>query len=66
VLVVATPTGRGWLDPGAVDTLEYLHAGDTAIVTMQYSYLPSWITVLVDPQPARDSANTLFDEFYAH
>lgn len=37
VLVVATPTGTGWLDPGAVDTLEFLHAGDTAIVSMQYS-----------------------------
>ena len=44
VLIVATPTGTGWLDPGAVDTLEYLHAGDTAIVSVQYSYLPSWIT----------------------
>jgi uncharacterized membrane protein len=45
VLVVATPTGTGWLDPGAVDTVEYLHAGDTAIVSMQYSHLPSWITI---------------------
>ena len=27
ILVVATPTGTGWLDPSAVDTLEYLHAG---------------------------------------
>jgi len=38
LLVVATPTGTGWLDPGATDTLEYLHGGDTAIVSMQYSY----------------------------
>jgi uncharacterized membrane protein len=66
VLVVATPTGTGWLDPGAVDTLEYLHAGDTAIVTMQYSYLPSWLTVLVDPTRSRDSAKYLFDEVYAY
>src|SRR5690606_22947992 len=42
ILIVATPTGTGWLDPGAVDTVEYLHAGDTAIVSMGYSYLPSW------------------------
>src|SRR5690606_21958493 len=28
VLIVATPTGTGWLDPGAVDTVEYLHRGD--------------------------------------
>lgn len=66
VLVVATPTGTGWLDPGAVDTLEYLHGGDTAIVTMQYSYLPSWITILVDPNRSRDSATALFDAIYGY
>jgi uncharacterized membrane protein len=66
VLVVATPTGTGWLDPGGVDTIEYLHAGDTAIVSMQYSYLPSWLTILVDPNRSRDSATFLFDEVYDH
>jgi uncharacterized membrane protein len=66
VLVVATPTGTGWLDPGAVDTLEYLHGGDTAIVTMQYSYLPSWLTILVDPTRSQASAKYLFDEVYNH
>lgn len=66
VLIVATPTGTGWLDPGAVDSLEYLHAGNTAIVSMQYSYLPSWLTILVDPNRSRDSATRLFDEIYNH
>lgn len=66
LLVIATPTGTGWLDPGAVDTLEYLHAGDTAIVTMQYSYMPSWLTILVDPMRSRDSATRLFDVVYEH
>ncbi|MCA9234039.1 MAG: alpha/beta-hydrolase family protein [Planctomycetales bacterium] len=66
VLIVATPTGTGWLDPGAVDTVEYIHGGDTAIVSMQYSYLPSWMTILVDPERARVSAQALFDEIYAH
>jgi len=65
-LVVATPTGTGWLDEGAVDTLEYLHAGDTAIVSMQYSYLPSWITILVDPDRSRVAARILFEEIYAY
>lgn len=64
LLVVATPTGTGWLDPNAVDTLEYLHAGDTAIVSMQYSYLPSWLTIMVDPNRSRDAAHILFDEIY--
>ena len=66
LLVVATPTGTGWLDPGAVDTLEYLHAGNTAIVSMQYSYLPSWITILVDPNRSREAARILFDEIYGY
>ncbi len=64
VLVVATPTGTGWLDPGAVDTIEYVHGGDTAIVSMQYSYLPSWITILIDPERSRNSAQYLFNEIY--
>lgn len=66
VLIVATPTGTGWLDPSAVDTVEYLHAGDTAIVSMQYSYLPSWITILVDPQRSMESATILFEEVYGY
>ncbi|TWT92746.1 alpha/beta hydrolase [Stieleria varia] len=66
VLIIATPTGTGWLDPSAVDTVEYLHGGDTAMVSTQYSYLPSWITILVDPRRSIDSAVALFDEIYGH
>ncbi len=43
-----------------------MHRGDTAIVSMQYSYLPSWITILVDPQRSRVAAHILFDEIYAY
>ena len=66
VLIVATPTGTGWLDPNAVDTVEYLHGGDTAIVAMGYSYLPSWITLLVDPHRSIVSARALFAQVYGH
>lgn len=66
VLIVATPTGTGWQDPAAVDTVEYMHNGDTAIVSIQYSYLPSWITILVDPHRSRDSAQALFRAIYDH
>lgn len=66
VLIVATPTGTGWLDPAAVDTVECLHGGDTAIVSMQYSYLPSWITILVDPNRSREAAEALFGAVYGH
>lgn len=66
LLVVATPTGTGWLDPSAVDTLEYIHGGDTAIVATQYSYLPSWMTLLVDSRRSIESARALFDAVYSY
>jgi uncharacterized membrane protein len=31
-LIVITPTGTGWVDPGAMDSIEYLHHGDVASV----------------------------------
>ena len=66
ILIIATPTGTGWIDPSAADTIEYLHGGDTAMVSTQYSYLPSWISILVDPQRSIDSARALFDEVYGY
>jgi uncharacterized membrane protein len=61
VLVIATPTGTGWLDPTIVDSLEFIHNGDTAIVSQQYSYLPSWISFLVDQERAREAGRVLYD-----
>jgi uncharacterized membrane protein len=66
VLIVAVPTGTGWMDPAAMDTLEYLHAGDTAIVAIQYSYLTSWISLLVEPGYGSESGRTLFRAVYRH
>ncbi len=60
VLVVATTTGTGWLDPKAVDPLEYMHGGDTAIVGVQYSFLPSWISLFADQQIVKDTSTTVF------
>lgn len=65
-LIIATPTGTGWLDPSALDPLEYLHRGDTAIVSMQYSYLSSWLTLLVDPSRSRVSARALYNAIYQY
>jgi uncharacterized membrane protein len=61
VLVIATATGTGWLDPPVMDSIEYMYGGDTAIVSQQYSYLPSWISFLVDQERARDAGRTLYD-----
>jgi uncharacterized membrane protein len=63
-LLVATTTGSGWLDSGAVDSFEYLTGGDSAVVAMQYSYLPSWISFLVDQKKAREAGRQLFDAVY--
>lgn len=64
VLVVVTTTGTGWVDPAASDSLEYEFNGDTAMVSMQYSYLPSWLSFLVDQVKARDAGRALFDAVY--
>lgn len=66
LLVVVTPTGTGWIDPAAVDPLEVLHRGDTAIVGMQYSYLMSPLALLVEPDQAPESAKTLVNTIYEH
>lgn len=63
-LLVATTTGSGWVESSAVDSLEYIAGGDTAIVAMQYSYLPSWISYLVDQERAREAGRALFDAVY--
>ena len=63
-LLVVTTTGSGWVDPALVDTFEYLTGGDAATVAIQYSYLPSWISYLVDQSKARDAGRALFDAVY--
>ncbi|MDE0588506.1 alpha/beta-hydrolase family protein [Halocynthiibacter sp. C4] len=65
-LIVATPTGTGWLDPSAMSTMPYILHGDVAVVSMQYSYTPSWMTLLVEPDLARESAVALFEKVYTH
>ena len=65
VLAVGTTTGTGWIDENAADPLEYMFNGDTAIVATQYSYLPSWLSFLVDKSRAKAAGVTLFDAVYA-
>lgn len=63
-LLVAGTTGTGWVDAPSIETFEYLTGGDSAIVAMQYSYLPSWLSFLVDQQRAREAGRALFDAVY--
>jgi uncharacterized membrane protein len=64
LLVVLTTTGSGWVDPGAVDSVEYLTGGDSATVSIQYSYLPSVLSYLVDAERAREAGRELFDAVF--
>lgn len=66
VLNVATGTGRGWVNENQIQALEYMWGGDTATVSMQYSYLPSWMSFLVDSSRAQDAGRLLFDAVYRH
>jgi uncharacterized membrane protein len=65
-LIVITPTGTGWVDPAAMDSVEYLHDGDVASVAMQYSYLSSPLSLLVQPGYGGESARALFAPVYEH
>ena len=66
VLCVVTSTGTGWIDPFAAAALEYLAGGDTAIVSIQYSYLPSWITFLNQREAVARAGRSLFEHVYAY
>ena len=61
VVAVATTTGTGWINEAEASTLEYMYNGDTAIVSMQYSFLPSWLSFIVDKENARHAGQALFE-----
>lgn len=65
-LIVVTPTGTGWIDPAALDSVEYLHGGDIASVAVQYSYVGSWLKHLSGSDYGFDTARALFKEVYAY
>ncbi|MFC1417664.1 alpha/beta hydrolase [Streptacidiphilus cavernicola] len=60
VLAVMGTTGSGWINPQASAPLEYMYAGDSAEVGLQYSYLPSVASVLTEDEAAKAGA-ALFD-----
>ncbi len=66
LLVVITPTGTGWIDPAAIDSLEYLQDGDVASVAQQYSYLSSPLSLIAEPEYGEEAARVLFRVVYAY
>jgi uncharacterized membrane protein len=65
-LVINTPTGTGWIDPESQTALEYVLRGDVATVSVQYSYLASWIALLADPDYGVETAREVFAAVYGH
>jgi uncharacterized membrane protein len=58
-VLVAVPTGSGWVDEGAVASLEELTDGDVATVTVQYARHPSWVEYLLGTDRATRSATAV-------
>lgn len=61
VLVVTSPTGTGWMDPGSHNPLEYMHRGDIATVAAQYSYLQSPLALIFETRAGLDQATALLE-----
>ncbi|NUP01848.1 MAG: hypothetical protein HOV97_41485 [Nonomuraea sp.] len=61
VLAVLGTTGTGWVDQHIADSLEFMYNGDTALVALQYSYLPSWVSFLADRDKAAAAGRALFE-----
>lgn len=60
-VVVVPTTGSGWVNPTAARAVELMYGGDVALVAMQYSYLPSWISFLTEGAASLESGKRLID-----
>lgn len=66
VLVVVSPTGTGWMDPGSSDPLEYMHDGDIATVSVQYSYLQSPFALMFETETGLKQATATLARVHDH
>jgi uncharacterized membrane protein len=65
VVAVMTTTGRGWVDEWSASSIEYLTHGDSAVVAIQYSSLPSFLALLTDRQTPALAGRTLLEQVRA-
>ncbi|MFM2437562.1 MAG: hypothetical protein RLZ55_373, partial [Actinomycetota bacterium] len=65
VWIGITTTGNGQIDPVAAQTAEDATGGRAALVAIQYSTLPSWLSFLVDQNAAREAGVALYDSLAA-
>lgn len=61
ILIVTSPTGTGWMDPGSHDPIEYMHDGDLATVSVQYSYMQSPLALVLETRTGLDQAAALLE-----
>lgn len=66
LLVIVPTTGTGWINPVAARAIESMYSGDTALVGVQYSYLPSWISFLADQDKSVQSGRVLIDTVHEY
>jgi uncharacterized membrane protein len=66
ILVVAAPTGTGFMEEAAIAPLEFLFRGDVATVAMQYSYMQSPFSLIFEPGYGAEAARALFRRVYRH
>ncbi|MEV0293099.1 alpha/beta-hydrolase family protein [Nocardia sp. NPDC050710] len=59
-IVVAVPTGSGWIDGDAAIGFGERFGDDVALVGLQYSYAPSWVTFVFGRDDAVAAARALF------
>ena len=61
VWVGVTTTGNGFIDPAAAQAAEDATGGAAALVAIQYSTLPSWLSFLVDQNAAQEAGSALHE-----
>ncbi|MGF6880598.1 putative membrane protein [Nocardia sp. GAS34] len=59
-IVVMVPTGSGWVDANAATGMSRRFGGDVAMVALQYTDTPSWVSFLFDRRTAELSQRALF------
>lgn len=60
-IVIAVPTGSGWINPNLVAGLERRFGSRVATVGMQYDDSPSWLAYLARRDAAEEAAGEIFD-----
>lgn len=59
-VIVYTPSTNGLVDPTAAAAAEYAMNGDVSSVSMQYTVLPSFLSIMLSQSTSLDSGTILF------